>query len=472
MSKKKLIKIKINKTYLSLLVVFIFTIVLIAYGAILRHHYYGGDKFKSLRMLSVFLAEIPTNTKKIINGIKDKNIITQDIYVENDLHIGKKGFVIYKDFKFDGILVLARYDGNNNRSIVEIIDLDRKIVLHTYEPDFQKILNKINYNNERFIYLKRDRPKNIFPMKNPILTSDGGIIFHGSNTPLIKINYCSQIEWIEDTNPYHHTINLSNDGNYWVPSQLYPNSIDKVYLDESLLDSSAGERFENKLIDDAITKVSPDGKIIFEKSLIKIFLDNNLGYLIFGQQDLNLDPFHLNDIEEARYNSKYFKKGDLFLSARNLSTIIQYRPNTNKIIRLINGQFYMQHDIDFIDHKTISIFDNNRINTPSDSKVLDYNKIKYYDFENKSFYERFSEILISLNVNTKAQGLVETINKDTILIEEHEQNRIIIADEQNVILEYYNTADDGKRYNLYWSRYMSKHEIKGFYEKLKKKKCN
>lgn len=78
-----------------------------------------------------------------------------------------------------------------------------------------------------------------------------------------------------------------------------------------------------------------------------------------------------------------------------------------------------------------------------------------------------------LNVDTKGQGLIESIDKNTILIEEHEQNRLIITNEQNSILEYYNTADDGKRYNLYWSRYINnKNMIDNFYKNLKKMKCN
>jgi len=461
----------------NLIIVFIALILLLIiltfYGGILRHHYFGGDKFKSLRLMSVFIAEIPSNIFKIYDSFSNKNFTNQNIYVENDLHIGKNGFIKYKDHKFNGILLLARYDGNIKKSVVEIVDLNKQKILHKYQPDFQKILDNTKIDQEKFIFLKRDRSKNIFPMKNPLFDEDGGLIFHGSYTPLIKINFCSEIEWIEDTNVFHHSINKSLDGNYWVSSEIYPNSIDSEYIGTSRLENTKDDRFKNKFIDDAITKVSSKGEIIFQKSLAQLFIENNLGYLIFGQQNFNLDPFHLNDIEEVKINSEYFRKGDLFLSARNLSTIIQYRPETDKIIRLINGEFHMQHDIDFIDNKTISIFDNNRINNLSGSKVMGNNKIKYFDFENNFFYERYSKILSDQNVKTKGQGLIEIIDEDTILIEEHEQNRIIIANENDVILEYYNMAEDGKRYNLYWSRYLNdQKEINFIYEKLKNKKCN
>ena len=40
-----------------------------------------------------------------------------------------------------------------------------------------------------------------------------------------------------------------------------------------------------------------------------------------------------------------WKKGDLFISIRNQSALIHYRPETNKVINYIKGPFYMQHDI-------------------------------------------------------------------------------------------------------------------------------
>lgn len=310
-------------------------------------------------------------------------------------------------------------------------------------------------------------------MKNPIITNDGGLIFHGSATPLIKINFCSEIQWIQDNNIFHHSINKSNDGNYWIPSEIYPNNIDKNLIGLNINDNVAGDKFKNSFIDDAITKVSEDGKIIYQKSLTEIFIENNLDFLIFGQENFNLDPFHLNDIEEIQISNQYFDEGDLLLSLRNLSTIIHYRPSSNKVIRMINGGFYMQHDIDFVDDKTISIFDNNRINNLSGSKVLSNNKIKFFDFEKNIFYEKYLKITEKNNIRTKGQGLLELIDENVVLIEEHEQNRLIIADKNEIILEFYNMANDGKRYNLYWSRYMKEeNKMKKLHKLVREKKCN
>ena len=133
----------------------------------------------------------------------------------------------------------------------------------------------------------------------------------------------------------------------------------------------------------------------------------------------------------------------------------------------------MQHDIDFVDDKTISIFDNNRINNLSGSKVLSNNKIKFFDFEKNIFYEKYLKITEKNNIRTKGQGLLELIDENVILIEKHEQNRLIISDKNEIILEFYNMANDGKRYNLYWSRYMKEeNKIKKLHKLVREKKCN
>ena len=53
------------------LVLVVFFIILILFGGILRHHYLGGEKFKLIRSVSVFIAEIPYNFKRIIQLADD-----------------------------------------------------------------------------------------------------------------------------------------------------------------------------------------------------------------------------------------------------------------------------------------------------------------------------------------------------------------------------------------------------------------
>ena len=49
--------------------------------------------------------------------------------------------------------------------------------------------------------------------------------------------------------------------------------------------------------DDAITKVSKEGKILYQKSVSQILLDNKLEHLVFSNYVFHGDPIHLNDIQ-------------------------------------------------------------------------------------------------------------------------------------------------------------------------------
>ena len=60
--------------------------------------------------------------------------------------------------------------------------------------------------------------------------------------------------------------------------------------------------------------------------------------------------------------------------------IILYRPETNKIIKIIEGGFSQQHDVDILDDKTISIYNNNVLYNYKGSAVVTNNEILIYHF--------------------------------------------------------------------------------------------
>ena len=115
------------------------------------------------------------------------------------------------------------------------------------------------------------------------------------------------------------------------------------------------------------------------------------------------------------------KKGDLFLSIRNLSAIIHYRPKTNKVINYIVGPFIQQHDVDIISDKEISIFNNNNsfINNQ-------YSEVLIYNFETRVFKKIFDNELKKENFKTSTQGLSHILNDGSLMVEEQNHGRIIL----------------------------------------------
>ena len=96
------------------------------------------------------------------------------------------------------------------------------------------------------------------------------------------------------------------------------------------------------------------------------------------------NPLYINDVEPALSDTIFWKSGDVFISSKGLSAIIHYRPETNKVINFIKGPFYMQHDVNIIDDRKISIFNNN--NTLKENSK--YSEVIIYDFEKKNFYKK------------------------------------------------------------------------------------
>ena len=171
-----------------------------------------------------------------------------------------------------------------------------------------------------------------------------------------------------DNNYYHHSIEIDHENNFWVPSVLNPSLI-------------KDENYKDYMGDDGVTKISSDGKLLFEKSVVQILIDNGYKHLLFSQLKYDEDVIHLYDIQPVLADGPYWKKGDIFLSLRSISTVFLYRPSTNKIIKMLRSpHFSYQHDVDIINNKTIYIFNNNLFNTRNGQKIFTKSEIISYDF--------------------------------------------------------------------------------------------
>jgi hypothetical protein len=201
-----------------------------------------------------------------------------------------------------------------------------------------------------------------------------------NTSPFRKIDACSNLVFQNTHDTFHHSIETDIDGNIWVPSHIYPQTltIEKVgrmtFIDKGFAD-------------DAIVKLSPNGEILFEKSVSQIFINNGLEYLLFsvGDRLFDIDPIHLNDIQPINFDGEFWKKGDIFLSLRHQSMVLLYRPSTNEIIWKGTGTFFHQHDIDILDNHRISIFNNNSKDFVDGDVVDGHNEVIIYDFKTNEY---------------------------------------------------------------------------------------
>ena len=265
---------------------------------------------------------------------------------------------------------------------------------------------------------------------------------------------CSNLLWINQEEKFHHSIELDEQQNLWVSSQMYPYStVVSNFIDDF------------GFSDDSIAKMDLNGKIIFTKSVSEILIEND----IFKKNLLEIyDPIHLNDIEPATSDSKYWKKGDLFLSSARLTSIIQYRPSTNKVIRYIEGPFSWKHDVDIISNKEISIFNNN--NTAIKEKN---SEILIYNFETKKYSKKFNKQLKKTNFKTDSQGVSSILKDNSLFVEEQNHGRLILFNGNGEKeWEFINKDSNGNIYFISWSRIIEDESlIDNLKNNIKNKKC-
>jgi len=445
-------------TYPVFVVLFFSFIGMMGFGAIVKYHYDGGKRFQFLQKPVTLIAEIPINFRKFIKfGTIDLNKIM--ILSKSTKHKDKKRFQKYLEKKRNALLILPRYDNDISRAVIDIIDLNNFDIIHTYKHDINQMYKLIS-NNDELQKIKRFLDsKNKFLYAHPILLKDGSIISGSHYSIRFKIDFCSNLQWINDEEIFHHSQMIDHEGNIWMGGQMNPKS---KYIKKYSI-----KNYE----DDSIIKLSTDGKILFNKSVTEILVENNIqldNFALTSSLSNILDPIHLNDIEPAFSDTDYWEQGDVFISIRQLSAIIHYRPNTNKVINYIRGPFVQQHDVDIISDKEISIFNNNNFFVDNE-----YSEVLIYNFETKKFRKLFNDQLQKEKFKTISEGLSHIFSDGSLMVEEQNHGRIILFNNQGK-KEWEFVNKDNKGYVTYvsWSRIIEDEQfIRNFKSLVKNKKC-
>ena len=187
-----------------------------------------------------------------------------------------------------------------------------------------------------------------------------------------------------------------------------------------------------------------------------------------ASEENNEDPIHMNDIQPALTDSNYWKKGDLLLSLRNRSTVMLYRPSTNKIIWLKTGLWMNQHDVNFVDDETVSLFGNNIMS----GKLFDgHNNVYFYNFKTNTVSEPYQEIMQEMEVKTITGGLGMPLANGGLFIDETNNGRILRVSNDEVKWEYVRRIDEETIAMSSWSRYLTPQEAAPILAQLEGNSC-
>ncbi len=382
----------------------------------------GGKRFgKDTANWIVDLAKMPSefyHEALVFSGKSKSNLLIRNLLDSN------------RTTSTRGLLLLSTVNDKNNLAEIQLIDLPQGKILKKWQPDFSQFnLEKISKWNTRITH--------------PIL-SEASItaIVNGS---LVRMDDNSKIIWTSKGS-FHHSIELDGQGDLWVCG-----TIEQKKKRNSV---------KSHILDDGIFKLdSKSGKVLYQKSIYDLMMENGYQHLLNYLGPLTDDPLHVNDIQPALTSSKYWQKGDLLISLRHRSTVFLYRPATNKILWLKTGPWTYQHDCDFLNDHEIGVFGNDviRVNN-EDILTKGHNNQYIYNFETDQVSTPYTKMFQEGKIKTLTEGRSRILPDGQLYVEETNYGRILFGDKNGVNGVYVSRIDKEYIAMLGWSRYYTREE--------------
>jgi len=340
----------------------------------------------------------------------------------------------------EGYVLESHYDGDRRRPVIELYSFAEGRVVHEWLPDGGELLAEVEINHP--VARPENWTQRYFRAIAPFLTGDGRLIIKDHYAPLIGLDACGAKLWVQDEMLFHHSTESDGAGGFWIPGVMTKGAVPATAAD---------------FVEDAIVHVGADGEILWRRSLPDLLLDNGLDHLLFSGQDYKEDALHLNDIQPVLTDGRFWQAGDLFLSLRDQSLVMLYRPATDAIVWMQEGPWLNQHDVDILDDHRIAVFDNRLYDKGRGWRIDGSNQIAILDFDTGTVSRPLAERLAELQVTTLFEGKLDMMGDGRVLIEEEMAGRILILDpDGTLVAEYLNKAEDGTPYRMGWSRFMSR----------------
>lgn len=444
------------------IIVILGMLVMLLFGMVVYDLSRGKDR---LGPLSGPVRTVVSSHTVLSQLVREMRHPTRALRARGDALPGQSGF----DFTYDPgsrpdapYLLLNRYDADLRRSVSELVDLNSQDMVNEWVYDVDPIWKDSSFESN-LIDLRADMRSNRFRGTHALIPPSGDrIVLQGMHSPMLEFDLCGELVWEEPSYVYHHSIEMDADGNYWVPGQIEPPTVD-----------IGGAEF----MDDGIIQISPDGEVLSEKSVIAILDENDLGYLIYGHGFEQADPIHLNDIQPVLEDGAIWRRGDLFLSIRNRSLVLLYRPSTGRVLWHHAGTWTHQHDVDILDDRRISVFDNNArlVGQCPDHQTTDpcmegnvTNRLIVMDVTTDEWVSAYAEGFEGLDIGTNKQGRGTILPSGNLFVEETNQGRALeMTPSGEALWSYMNRAEfDGKPYTLNWSRIIPRETGDALREKL------
>ncbi len=341
-------------------------------------------------------------------------------------------FVNYTSFHDSGYLLISAFDKDINQIQTKLFSIaDNKAVLtwHTNIDALNKINNKAG--NSAILY------NNTFGTIHPLLTADSGLIVKAENSVLYKLDNHSKIVWSLQ-GAFHHSIEQDADGNYIIPYGMGDSKY-KAYP---------------MLKDEGIAKVSADGKLLGTVSVTDIMMQNGYEYFLFGVGMYEVTPLHINDVQPALTDGSNWQKGDLLISMRNRSSVMLYRPSTQKMIWLKTGPWMNQHDVNFGDNGCITVFGNDVIRKDKEYiPARKHNNLYVYNVLTQVVTTPYNTVFSKFGIFTERSGRGNFLGNGDVFVEETNKGSLLRINNDKIVWRYQEIVNDTTLARMHWSRY-------------------
>ena len=280
---------------------------------------------------------------------------------------------------------------------------------------------------------------------HPLLLEDKSVVsFITGREPLFRLDSASNMVWRQDSLLFHHAINLDAEGHIWACVQKFEKGGTwTAYRARCEMDGKTVH-----FLDNSIARIHPEtGHIEYVKSCVDILKENGLEHLVLRSGD-PMDPLHLNDVEPALFSGPFFEEGDVFLSFRNLQAVLQFRPSTGEVVRVIDGPLAAQHDVDVLSDSTLVIFNNatqenvgrythtaHKYPVSKEQALLKhwYSHVVEYDLASDTFTPLHEELVREHEIMTFSEGLQEPLPDGSYFVEEQNSGVLWVLGDDGVL---------------------------------------
>lgn len=243
-------------------------------------------------------------------------------------------------------LITSHFDGTAG---IRLIDAQGN-VLHAWRTNAAEIWPKTPHDD--LVAGERNVPHNY--VHGTYLFENGDVLFSMEYMGLVRMTASGEVLWRLPRRT-HHSVTRDEDGNFWVCAMRW--------LEEGNPRLEAFPGLEAPLAEDQAIKVSPDGQILKEFSVLEALVRSGDYRLVWKTGQRSSDLLHLNDVEplSSAMAPEYplFEAGDLVVSMRWISAVAVLDGQDGHVKWFASDPFLWQHDPDFIGNGWIRVFDNN-----------------------------------------------------------------------------------------------------------------